>query len=95
MRNGSDQFVSGVRFPPLEESQSGAVEVEFKGPVGSLNPASQYLKWAGLALDVFVTPSTGLEGAKIRMSSRLTALRPSRSRYECAVLKAPPRKRGA
>lgn len=61
-RDGSNQFVSGFRFPPLEESQPGAVEVEFKGPVGSLNPASQSLRLTGLALDIFVSTSTKLEG---------------------------------
>ncbi len=61
-RDGSNQFVSGFRFPPLEESQPGAVEVEFKGPVGSLNPANQSLKLTGLTLDIFVTTSTKLKG---------------------------------
>jgi hypothetical protein len=61
-RNGANQFVSGFRFPPLEESQPGVVEVEFKGPIGSLNPANQSLRLAGLAVDVFVTASTKLEG---------------------------------
>lgn len=61
-RNGANQFVSGFRFPPLEESQPGVVEVKFKGPIGSLNPANQSLRLAGLAVDVFVTASTKLDG---------------------------------
>jgi hypothetical protein len=61
-RDSANQFVTGFRFPPLEESQPGAVEVEFKGPIGSLNPANQSLRLAGLAMDIFVTASTKFEG---------------------------------